>query len=529
MKGLQENPSPFTIEELLKIVLVVTDEADLKNTTLVSKLWYVVSLQMLPIKRLTSRFHIHEAIVKELKSPALVYERLSKIVQRSKVRIFNEHTLYRLYCNNRAIHAPFIHFLDNNITWFEQYFSKKDTFFLECIFKYACMIGNDELVQFFIKNKGLKPLQNHVNLAASSGQLPLVKYLLEDQPYALMETPKTSIFYETLISGSVELFHYIKERFKWQPKSQDFNTAVMSGSYELVKQLHEEYAFEASDVTLLAIEYSRNLNIFFYLVSILNWTPQVKGVIALAETVYSMGIPAIIQYAQRQFSFDITKLKLINNAIDSQNFSTFIDLCNTLNITKDNVYAFIENGQLTMLKALNSGNLDIVKHLKESYGLAFESRQCLTYATESGNPDLLDYVLNTNQFKISTKEISIACQFGSLEFLSTLYKNGHEFLPADMGCHCFTEDNLMRLYHLLENEHYKACDVLLFNVIMSYKQYNDDKNIFYHFVEYLIGTHTVQPTAETIMAVGTDTKMLAILYGNPVKEAENCGTICRLV
>lgn len=467
-------------------------------------------------------------IASSLKSIAIVNQRLHKILERGQVSYLNEHQLYQLYCAGDYINENFFHLLDNDVIWFKQYFSHADAFLLASSLKHACISGNIELVKYLVEKKGAQLNSNLVNLAVAAGNLDLVKYLIETKKCDVEREKGINVFYYANISGNVDVLKYLITQYDYLPDQLNIydhrlslETAVCSGSLDMVKFLHETFHL-SDDISIFAIEHSRNLNLIKYVVETLKWSPKGtydSGNNELTEAAYAMGMLDVVKYVEEKFPCESLNSIALKNAIKSGNSDTFIHLLQKLNITTDFKNRII-NANHYLWEAVESGNLDIVKFLVEKCGLEPTAYYLMERAVESQSIKMINY-LKEHKHTITSNLFEKFCYNKNLELISMFYDQLAK--SPWLNTFCMYEDTLLIVYDLITKKGYQPDQSMLDSAFFCY-EFSRDNTMARAFIQYLSEVHHIKPSPSNIETLKkrNDHKLLDILLGNnevnPVKK-----------
>jgi hypothetical protein len=464
--------------------------------------------------KLITEFRINQSIVDSFHyrhSCERVYRRLTKIVNRGQVSFLKENELYKLYCVGGTINEDFLHLLDNNIAWFEDFFSDRDDFFLAAHLRYACIIGNITLVKYLIEQKDCKPDAKHVNLAAASGRLTLVKYLLENQNCDAITSGGSDVFYYAVNSGRVKLLKYLMEKYNWKPSKASFGTAVSCGSYHIMNYLHETHGLTGEDIHLLSLGFSKSLPIIKYLVEVLGWRPAdceynnmyvgrflKKGSVSFVETAYQLGQLDTIDYVESLFPLETLKsCTCFTNAIQSGSVAALKHLMERYNVAPQQIKQW-EDEQYLLLKGILSGNLDMVLYLVHEFDIKPTRKDLLKYAVESGSVSVVLYLTGNHGYEITPDLCNTAFYTGNLEMMTLILSRCSKPVESCViNYFCKDEKYLILVYQLLETGVIATNDSMLESVFSAYK-HDEDKEQLRSFYHYLIQTHHLVPTEKMI-------------------------------
>lgn len=506
--------NPLFLNDTLQHILVRLSLADFNNAKLVCRDWNNLASGLESRRGLLIDFHINESVVDSLQfrhSRDRVYRRLVKIMNRGQVTFLKEHTLYQLYCVSGKIDEDFLHLLDNNIPWFERFFSGREEFFLATHLRYACIIGNITLVKYLIEQKGCKPDEQHVNLAAASGRLTLVKYLLENQQCSADTTSADNIFYNAVTSGRVKLLKYLIKKFKWKPSENNFPTAVSSGNYHLIKYLHKTHGLKGKSVSLFDLQYSKSLPLIKYMVEKLGWRPSDReynnmyvgrvlqtGAEEFTETAYKMGMLSVINYVESRFPLKFLKGTMcFMNAIESGSLTALTHLLRRYNVAPSKLKEW-QDEQYILLQGIQSGKLDMVKFLMTECAIIPTRKDLLKYAIKSGNVSVVLYLVESHGYEITPELCKTAFYTRNLELISLLFSRSTTPVESCViNYFCKDEQCLIMIYHLLETGLIVADDSMLESVFSAYAR-DEDKEQFHAFYRYLIQVHHLVPTEEMV-------------------------------
>jgi len=494
----------------------------------VRKKWEQEANILITKQALFAEFHVDEEVIASLKSPDLVYSRLCRIFKRGKVKFFKEYQLYQLYCAGCSINLDFIHLLDNDEKWFDDYFSCRHPFLLESSLLYANIIGNLDLVKYLVEKMDCKPKAIHVNAAAASGELALVKYLIEDKECDVSRKDfYEDIFYNAIHSGKVEVLKYVAEKYNWQPPRGAIKTAVSSGRVEMVKYLHETYRLEVKKISFFDIQYSRNLLVIKYLLETAGWKPKSFRFGSctpeeITATAYSMGMIEVVKYIEEKFPFPRAAMcePILRSAIRSGDMDTINHLLSNENITPQKFKELIgAEDQLFLELAFKSGNLDVAKFLLEECCLIPTKYELFGCAARSGSIELVCYLIEKYNYEITDYIFQNACLAINLELVSFLFHKIHN-IDSSLLSHLFTfENRFMVAYHLMIKENHQPDEDMLNAAFIYYCTFKSSE-LMASFIQELISVYHLKPTEKMIETTiqRDDQKMLAILQNEKWEE-----------
>jgi len=515
------------VADTSRLVLSRLSASDLQNVKSVSTQWQNIVTELTPTIKLIENFNVAEDTAFSLTSPEFVYQKLTRIKERGNYYPAIEYELYDLFFTTHAIDPVFVHLLDANKLWFQQYFAERDVFFLASHLLIACKSGNLALVKFLIDDKHCQLDAVYSNAAIASGQVDLVRYLLDEKNCSPLNTTEISVFHLALLSGSADVLQYLTQKFLWKPQKPDFEMAVRGGSLEVVQFIHEHYKFDINAFRFDDFSPFISLSLIKYLIEELGWKPTSIYVSDHANEVstigYLLGRIDVIQYFETYQSQISTRWPHFLKALDSGSwpivqyfFEQLGGLEKAPDIFSGLACEFYDLQNSALLTALSHGDLDIVKFIVEKCGLHHRDNLLASYALRSKYLDVLHYIATKVKHEITTTDIVVQLMhFPHLHIVAWLVSQCKEIDYDRVSTECMNRNHYMILYHLIQNAHFPVTnDTLAF----AFNCYLEDRNSYLcrAFIEFLIDKHHLEPTQKMLDAVVAkeDQAMLSILKKN---------------
>lgn len=505
----------FRSKELMQYTMRFLPLSDMQSAHLVSKDWHKAISPFLVKAQLRSQFHIPDATIFSLQSPGIVSRRLQKIFMRGKIEFLNEKILYRLYCASGSVDDDFVHLLDNDKQWFAQYFANRDIFFLQCMLSYACIMGHLDLVQFLIEKNGCQFNPLCFRYALASGELALVRYVQKKKKMIELHVNKKELwrelFHDALKSGNIELVQYMMSKNNWVPAPSECVSAVKSGRLELVKFLHEKHLFSTVYVRSDDLIHARNLALIQYMVEQVKWAPKSNEKnVALAA--YETGVLNIVKYIDKKFPEREEKIILpLIYAAKSGNLETFLYCLDKFNIKPAEFMQTIKihEAREVLKNAVLSGNVDLVKFISEVCGCKFpsnaiderglisRSEDLLKTATRSNNVNMVLYLINEYEYKITGYVFNDVLSWGKNLALISMLADRYQINPKIIIGHPYNTPFI--IHHLIEKHYFHADETILRHAFVKYRRSSiTQKDKFLPFIKYLMNVKHIKPTEEML-------------------------------
>ena len=472
--------------------------------------------------RLQTDFHIPERIASELQSPGLIYRRLARIVKRGKSPHLPDSKLYRMYCASGNINEDFLHLLDSDEKWFEQYFANRDTFFLAYHLCHACAIGSASLIIYLNKRKLRTLTSVHLNLALASDDIPSIYYVINKKGCAPKKNHRDVMNKHAVYSGRMEVLEFLANRYSKKLSDyvdfefcvRHFIHAVEAGNVEAVKFMRVSCRFPVNRVSVEDVEKSKSLNLLKYLLEECDWVPHERsgsvkplfnGVIKskLFQAAYRMGRIDIVEYLEAKYSRLLPfwhKELFFAAAIPGD--LTCLRHAQSLEPTAPlTAQSFEAANRPHLLKGVcESGNLESLKFLLNECEFT-ATVQLLEYAATSGNPTMVFFLMETFGYPLS-REVSVAaCKSENLDAIFTLYPADqaltpneiHELITSIPRCmhYLITKKNHPVNYKMLSNIFAEYCHT---SHLSSPEERDERDDDLFHFAQYLIEVHHLSPS-----------------------------------
>lgn len=501
------NIHPLLLSDTLILVLKRLAVKDLEKAQIICHKWNDIS-SILYAERLEKDFNISHETVISLSAPKIAYYRLMKIMERGKNKQLNEYHLHLSYISSGILDESLVHLLDNNKDWFAAHLANRDDFYLEKTFRYACIIGNKNLVAYLVEQKHCIPKPIHLQFAVASGQLELVKYLW-DEKECIPNANHKDLINKAIISGNFPVLQYVQSKINWTPDETDIAASVLGGGLGVIQFLHQEYKLSGSNITFYHVAHSRNLRLLKYVVEQMSWEPRIeqlafKGmglhtrVLCMVQSAYQTGLMEIIQYVESKYKPKLGIESIFEAALESGNLESLHHFLRKYQIKLSNLNQ--NSSQSYLAWAIKSGNLGMVKYLVDESKFIPTRKDLITYAIKAQSITIVEFLVDNYNYKITVSDLKSAISTKSLIMFDKLLEKSKFKDEIRLAQLCTAGTSEIAIHHLLSVHHFKI-DENDFNLFMSIIQNTKDVAFGIRLFDYLTTAYDYQPTPEIIAIV----------------------------